>query len=101
MFWVDFLQDEIKYLHQVPQALLDSSITFKAFGKEIRYIKYPLKAFETISSLGAGEILKIFTNQALNYIEDKLIESGQDYFTRKNWFGLYHKMRKKIGLELK
>lgn len=96
-----FLQDEIKYLHQVPQVLLDSSITFKAFRKEIRYIKYPLKAFEIISNLGAGEIIKVFTDEALNYIEDKLVESGQEYFSRKNWFGLYHKLREKIGLELK
>ena len=30
-----------------------------------------------------------------------MTERGQDYFTRRNWFGLYRKMRTAIGLEIK
>lgn len=96
-----FLQDDIKFLRDVPEIILDSGIVFKSLKNEIKLIEYPYKAFELVTSFGSGEIIKYVTDEALGYIEDKLTEKGQTYLTRKNWFGMYSRMQKSIGLELK
>jgi len=96
-----FLQDNIKVISNLPAILLDSSVLIRSLRREIELIEYPLKAFEIISSFGAGELVKYLTDEALGYIEDKMVEKGEAYFTRKNWFGMYGLMRKMIGLEVK
>jgi len=96
-----FLQDNIKLINNIPGAILDAGVTFKSLRNEIKYIEYPILAFEMISSLGTGEILKWFTDEALNYIEDKFTDKGEAYLSRKNWFGMYDLMKNKIGLEIK
>lgn len=96
-----FLQDDIKYISGVPEIILDAGISFKALRNEIELIEYSLQVFEIISTLGASELYKILTDQALDYIEGKLSEQGQNYFNRKNWFGMYNKMKTTIGLEIK
>ena len=96
-----FLQDDIRYLSGVPEIILDTSITFKALRKEIALIQYPLKVFEFISSFGSGEIIRYLTDEAISYMEDKMVDSGKSYMTRKNWFGMYPRMRRFMGLEIK
>lgn len=96
-----FLQDDIKIINDIPEIFLDSGIVIKSLRKEIEYIEYPIKIFELISTLGTGELFKFFTDEALDYIEDKLEDRGINYFSRKNWFGMYTLMRDKIGLEIK
>lgn len=96
-----FLQDDIRYLSGIPEVILDTSIGLKTMRKQIALIKYPLKVFEFISSFGAGEIVRYLTDEALEYMEDKLVTSGQTYMTRKNWFGMYPRMRRVMGLEIK
>lgn len=96
-----FLQDNIRYLNNVPEIVLDTSITFKALRNEIALIQYPLKMFEIISSFGAGEIVRYLTDEAISYMEDKMIDSGKSYMTRRNWFGMYPRMRRFMGLEIK
>lgn len=96
-----FLQDNIRFLTGLPDLMLDTSIGFKALRKEIELIQYPLKIFEFITSAGAGELARFLTNEAVGFIEDKLIEGGHGYATRKNWFGMYPKMRRYMGLEIK
>lgn len=96
-----FLQDDIRYLSGVPESLLDASVSIKSMRREITLIRYPLKVFEFISSLGAGEIARYLTDEAINYMEDRLVESGHSYMTRKNWFGMYPRMRRFMGLEIK
>ncbi len=96
-----FLQDDIRYLTGIPEIILDTSIGFKTIRKKIALIKYPLKMFEFISSFGAGEIARFLTDEAISYMEDKLVDSGQTYMTRKNWFGMYPRMRRFMGLEIK
>ncbi|MFW8589288.1 hypothetical protein ACOI22_00620 [Glaciecola sp. 2405UD65-10] len=96
-----FLQDDIKVINNVPEILLDSSVVFKSFRNEIQYIEYPLKVFEFITSFGSGEIAKFLTDEALGYIEDKFSDKGEKYLSRKNWFGMYDVMKRKIGLEVK
>ncbi|MGI6408624.1 MAG: hypothetical protein ACOX0Y_08030 [Thiopseudomonas sp.] len=96
-----FLQDDIRYLNGVPEIILDTSITFKALRREIALIQYPLKVFEFISSFGSGEIIRYLTDEAVSYMEDKMVESGKSYMTRKSWFGMYPRMRRFMGLEIK
>ena len=96
-----FLQDNIKVINNIPEIILDSSVVFRSLRNEIEYIEYPIKAFELISSLGAGELVKFFTDEALSYIEDKFKDKGGQYVSRKNWFGMYNLMKNKIGLEVK
>tara|TARA_B110000902_G_scaffold87072_1_gene103433 strand:- start:687 stop:1646 length:960 start_codon:yes stop_codon:yes gene_type:complete len=96
-----FLQDNIKVINSIPEIILDSGVVFKSLRNEIKYIKYPIKAFELISSFGAGEIAKFLTDEALGYIEDKFKDKGENYLSRKNWFGMYDLMKNKIGLEVK
>ncbi|PRB84456.1 hypothetical protein [Pseudomonas sp. MYb185] len=96
-----FLQDDIRYLTGIPEIILDTSIGFKTLRKEIALIQYPLKVFEFISSFGSGEILRYLTDEAISYMEDKMVDSGKSYMTRKNWFGMYPRMRRFMGLEIK
>lgn len=96
-----FLQDDIRYLTGVPEVVLDASIAIKSLRNEIQLIQYPLKLFEIISSFGTGEIVRYLTDEAIGYIEDKMVDSGKTYMTRKNWFGMYPRMRRFMGLEIK
>ncbi len=96
-----FLQDNIKVINNIPEIILDSGVVFKSLRNEIKYIEYPIKAFELISSLGVNELVKFLTDEALSYIEDKLQDRGERYLSRKNWFGMYDLMKNKIGLEIK
>ena len=96
-----FVQDNIETLLHIPEKILSAGVTYKSLRKEIELIDYPIKAFEIISSLGTTELAKIITDEALGYIEDKTKDSGISFFSRKNWFGLYPKLRSKMGIEIK
>ncbi|MFZ2289044.1 MAG: hypothetical protein WAV92_05170 [Halopseudomonas yangmingensis] len=96
-----FLQDNIRHLQGLPEQLLDVGIAFRALRREIALIQYPLRLFEFISSAGAGELARYLTDEAMNFIEDKLVDSGHDYMTRRNWFGMYPRLRRYMGLEIK
>lgn len=96
-----FFQDNINILEKVPEIILDGGVLFKSLRREIELIQYPIKAFEWITSLGATDLIKLVTDEAISYIEDKILEKADSQFTRKNWFGLYPKLTHKIGLEIK
>lgn len=96
-----FIQDNIKILDKIPERILSSGVTFNALRNEIELIEYPIKAFEIITTLGTTEIFKILTDEALGYIEDKTKETSISFLSRKNWFGLYPILSKKMGLEIK
>lgn len=96
-----FLQDDIRYLTGIPEVILDAGVAIKSLRREIELIQYPLKVFEIISSLGAGELVRYLTDEAIGYIEDKMVDSGKSWMTRKNWFGMYPRMRRFMGLEIK
>jgi len=46
-------------------------------------------------------LFKILTDEALGYIEDKTKKTSVSFLSRKNWFGLYPILSKKMGLEIK
>jgi len=96
-----FIQDNIRILDKIPEKILSTGVTFNALRKEIELIEYPIKAFEIISTLGTTELLKFLTDEALSYIEDKTQDKTISFLSRKNWFGLYPILSKKMGLEIK
>lgn len=96
-----FLQDDIKVINKVPGIILDAGVSYKSLRNELSLLGYALNAFEIISSLGTTHLYKILSEQAIGYIEEQLSDRGADYFNRKNWFGMYHKLRNTIGLEVK
>jgi hypothetical protein len=96
-----FIQDNIKILDKIPEIILSSGVTFNSLKNEIELIEYPIKAFEIITTLGTTELLKILTDEALAYIEEKTKETSISFLSRKNWFGLYPILSKKMGLEIK
>lgn len=96
-----FVQDNIETLLHIPEKILSAGVSYKSIRREIELLDYPIKAFEIISSLGSTELLKIITDEALGYIEDKTKDTGLSFFSRKNWFGLYPVLRNKMGVEIK
>ncbi len=96
-----FLLDNIKILNDVPEKILDAGVIYKSLKNEIELIQYPYKAFEIITSLGSVELMQLITDEAMGYIEDKLKGTAERTLTRKNWFGMYPKMRAYLGMEIK
>lgn len=96
-----FLQDNIRYLSGLPPQLLDASVNLRALRRELALVQYPIKLFKLVSSLATDELLKLLTAEALDYVEGKMLDKGLDQFTRRNWFGLYPKLRRVMGLEIK
>lgn len=96
-----FVEDDISLLIDIPEKILSAGVTFKSLRDEIELIQYPLKTFELVTSLGTTELAKIITDKALEYIEDAVSDTGMSYFSRTNWYGLYPKMKKKMGIEIK
>lgn len=96
-----FLLDEIKMLNGVPEKILDAGVVYKSLKNEIELIQYPYKAFEIITSLGSVELIQLITDEAMGYVEDKLKDTAEQTITRKNWFGMYPKMQRFLGLEIK
>jgi hypothetical protein len=96
-----FLQDQIKHLSGLPEGFLNAGLTFKSLRNELSALEIPYKLFQLVSTWGASDLIKLITDEALSYVEDKATDKGFDFATRKNWFGLYPKMRRYIGLEIK
>jgi len=96
-----FFQDNIKVLDKIPEKILSAGVTFNSLRDEIELIEYPIKAFEFITTLGTTELFKILTDKALEYVEDQVEETSISFLSRKNWFGLYPMLSKKMGLEIK
>ena len=96
-----FLQDHIRHLTMIPASFLNTGLTIKSLQRELSVLQLPYKLFQLISSLGSTELLHFIADETMSYIEDKATEKGYDFATRKNWFGLYPKLRHYIGLEIK
>lgn len=96
-----FLQDDVKVLRHVPQKILDAGVLYRSLKNEMELINNAYHLFEVITTFGVVELSKILTDEALGFIEDKMTETVEQTVTRKNWFGMYPKMQKMIGLEVK
>lgn len=96
-----FVQDDIRVLSGLPTPILDGTVLLKSFRNERAVLDYGLTAIEWISSLGSTELMRFLTDKALDYCEQKVQASGEAFLSRKNWFGMYDVMRRKLGLEIK
>lgn len=96
-----FLQDQIKHLSALPENFLNAGLTFKSLRNELSLLEVPYKLFQLVSTWGASDLLQLIADEALSYAEDKATDKGYEFASRKNWFGLYPKMRSYIGLEIK
>jgi len=96
-----FIQDNIKILDKIPKKILDGGVLFNSLKSEIELIEYPIKAFEIISTFGSNELVKFITDEALGYMEDKIKDTSLEFFSRRNWFGLYPLLSQKMGVEIK
>ncbi|RUO35416.1 hypothetical protein [Aliidiomarina sanyensis] len=96
-----FLQDRIRHLTQIPSGFLDAGLSVKSLQRELSLLAIPYKLFQFVSAWGAGELLRFFIESGVELAETQATSRGYDFATRKNWFGLYPKMRNYIGLEVK
>lgn len=96
-----FLQDKIKHLTQIPNGFLDAGLSVKALQRELSLLAIPYKLFQLVSAWGAGELVRFLVESGIEVVETQAANRGYNFATRKNWFGLYPKMRNYIGLEIK
>jgi hypothetical protein len=96
-----FIHDNINVLPGVPGVLMEGTVGLRALRKEISLISFPLELFQFIHTFGIEDIVKYLTDEACNYVEDKLSEKGFRYLSRRNWFGMYPMMARFMGVELK
>ena len=96
-----FVQDRIKVLDKIPNRLLQYGVTIRSLRDEIELVKFIWDVAIFVKSLGSEELIKILTDKAIDYAEDKLKEKGFEKLSRKNWFGLYQLLVKKMGVEFK
>ena len=69
----------------------------KSLEDEKQLIETGFNIFCFIVSLGKINILKYLTDQAKDFIKDKTIE----FLIEKDWLGIYNKIYKKLGIEIK
>jgi hypothetical protein len=96
-----FALDRIAVLDRIPAPLLNASVSMRAMRQDYEYVEYALKAFNLVSAFGTNELLKYFTDEAVAYLEEKAQEQGYNWASRRDWFGLYSKLTKAIGVEVK
>lgn len=96
-----FMQDRVRFLDQIPPAILDTAATIRAMRRDIGHINTALNTFQLIHSLGATSIVSWLTERAREYIEDQFESTALSHLSRKNWYGMYPRMRRIIGLEIK
>jgi len=96
-----FAQDRMKVLDAIPQQLLSPGILIRSLRREYEHIQTAVKLFQLVTSLGKVELLKLLTDEALGYLEDKAKEKGVSLLSRSNWFGLYPKLQNMVGVEVK
>lgn len=96
-----FVQDNIRVIERFPVALLNAGAHIKSLRREMSLLSYSYRLFELVSSLAVGDLARYLTEEALDYVESKAIDHGYEKLARKNWFGLYPKMRQYMGVEIK
>lgn len=96
-----FAQDKIKILDRIPNKILDVAVTIKSLREEIELLSFIWDSVVFIRSAGAEDLLRVVTKKAIDYIEDRFLNNGFEMLSRKNWFGLYPKLARKMGIEFK
>ena len=85
----------------IPKQFLQAGITVRALRKKIELAQFMFEIAIFIKSMGSEKVVEILTDKAIDYVEHKLQEKGLEMISRKNWFGLYTILAKKMGVEFK
>lgn len=93
--------DRIQVLSRLPLWLLDTGISIGSRREELATLKAGYDLFSFISTLGSEELASILADKALEYAEEKAKAHGVSWCERRNWFGLYPKLTRFMGVELK
>jgi hypothetical protein len=96
-----FVMDRIQVLSRLPLWLLDTGISIGSRREELATLKAGYDLFNFISTLGSEELASILADKALEYAEEKAKAHGVSWCERRNWFGLYPKLTRFMGVELK
>ncbi|MCG7592228.1 MULTISPECIES: hypothetical protein [unclassified Halomonas] len=96
-----FVMDRIQVLSRLPLWLLDTGISIGSRREELATLKAGYDLFNFISTLGTEELASILADKALEYAEEKAKAHGVSWCERRNWFGLYPKLTRFMGVELK
>jgi len=88
-------------LDRIPNKILDVAVTIKSLREEIELLSFIWESVVFIRSAGAEDLLRVVTKKAIDYIEDRFLNNGFEMLSRKNWFGLYPKLARKMGIEFK
>jgi hypothetical protein len=96
-----FVQDRIMVLSGLPNRILQAGVTIRSLRNEIELARFIFELIIFIKTFGVEELRKFLTDKAIEFAEDKLKEMGLERLSRKNWFGLYPKLAKKMGVEFK
>lgn len=95
-----FCIDRINFLGGIPNQILHGGLGIRAMKKQREWLSSMYSIFGIVTNLGTEELVKVLADEAIGYMEDKAEDSGIDWLCRKNWFGLYGKLSKKVGVEL-
>jgi len=95
-----FVQDRIKVFSNLPTSVINSGMTLRQHKQKIELILEVWDILNLIHSFGSTTIYDILEDKALDYIESKLVDSGKNFLTRKNWYGMYNKMSNSLGVEV-
>jgi len=97
-----FAVDDIKYLSNIPEVILNFTITYKSFEEEIKLLRLFYKIFCVVSSHGIYSIVNLLKNEIKEILQDKILsEITGKISTTKTWLTFYKKIYNRIGVEIK
>lgn len=96
-----FVMDRIPVLGDLPPQILSLGINAQSFNEQRRMFDYALKGIDLIGAFGAGQLASFLTREAVDFIEEKLQDTSLAWATRRNWFGLYTRLTKSMGIEIR
>lgn len=96
-----FAADRIAFMGNIPAPLLDAGLSIRTLRREKELLDYAIKGFDLVTAFGAGEITRFLAAEAADYIESKLQDTSMGWLTRRNWFGLYPRLTRSIGVEVR
>lgn len=96
-----FAMDRIAVIDALPPQLLDVTTSFRVLRRKTEFIGHAVSLFNLISAAGTNQLLAHLTDEAIGFVEDKMQDKGLGWASRRNWFGLYPALIRKIGVEIR
>ena len=95
-----FAMDRMPVLDCLPGALLDAAVEIRSYRKEIDNIYTAARVLSFAYTAGIDGMAAALSDIALDALEDKAKELGKTWLDRRNWFGLYPHLTRRIGVEV-